>query len=98
MEREAAELTERAAGTPSVRGAERPCSVLEYGQVGQLLDARGPAEEMHGEHGLRPRRDAACGIGGIHVHRHRIDVYEHWRRTDERDDIRRRRERVGGHE
>ena len=98
VEGEAAERAEAAAGAAAARRAERAGGVLEHRQLGQLLEPRRPAEQVHGEHRLRARRDPTRGVLGIDVHRHRVDVDEHGRRPGERDDVRRRRERVGGDE
>ncbi len=98
VEREAAEQAERAARPPVARGSERAGGVLEDRQLGVALERRRAAEEVDGEDRLRPRRHARMRVVGIHVHRHRVDVDEHGRRTCERDDVAGRRERVGGHE
>ena len=76
--------------------AERAGGVLDHEQVGQLLEPRRPAEEVHRDHGLRPRPD--LDLRRVDVHRHRVDVDEHGLQARERDDVRGRRERVGGHE
>jgi hypothetical protein len=98
MEREAAEPAERAARPAAARRAERACGVLDHRQVRVVVERRRPAEEMHGEHGLRLRRHAARGVGRVHVHRHGIDVDEHRRRAAEGDDVAGGWERVRGHE
>ena len=51
---------------------------------------------MHAEDRLRPRPD--LDPGRIEVHRLWVDVDEHRLQTGERDDIRGRREGVGGHD
>ena len=57
MEAEAAEQPERSARAPAAPRAERAGRVLEQRQVGQLLEPRGPAEEVHGDDRLRARPD-----------------------------------------
>ena len=51
---------------------------------------------MHGHY--RPRAPAGLDACRVEVHRLRVDVDEHGPQTGERDDVRRRRERVRGHE
>ena len=81
-------------GRPLPPRAERAGRVLDHEQVGQLLHPRGPAEEVHGHDGFRPRPD--LDLRRIDVHRHRVDVDEHRPQARERDDVRGRREGVGG--
>ena len=54
------------------------------------------AEEVHGENRLRARPDLE--LCRVEVERVRVDVDEHGPRPGERDDVGRRRERVGGDE
>ena len=88
---------ERAARAAAPPRAERARRVLDQRQVGQLLDPRRPAEEVHREHDrLRPRPDLdRAGSRFIVI---RVDVDEHRPQPGERDDVRGRRERVRGDE
>ena len=81
---------------PAAAGAERAGRVLDERQVGQLLEPGRAAEEVHGDDRLRPRPD--LDLRRVDVHRHRVDVDEHRPQPGERDDVRRRREGVGGDE
>ena len=94
MEAQAAGGAEPAAGAAAVAGAERAGGVLDQRQVGQLLEARGPAEQVHRHDRLRPRRD--LDLRGVDVVRRRVDVDEDGRGAGERNDVRGRGKRVGG--
>ena len=82
---------------PRRRAPSAPAASSTQRQVGQLLDpapaGRRGAPAMHG---LRPRPD--LDPRRVEVHRLRVDVDEHRPQAGERDDVRRRREGVRGHE
>ena len=87
---------ERAARATAPPRAERARGVLDQRQIGQLLDPRRAAEQVHRHDRLRARPD--LDPRRVEVHRLRVDVDEHRLQPRERDDVRRRREGVGGHE
>ena len=103
VEREAAHQPERPARRVAVARAERAGGILDeddllgHGRL-QLLPLDRAAEEVHGEHGLRPRRHRSGDAGDVDVERVRIDVDEDGAGAAQLDDVRRRRERVGGND
>ena len=87
---------ETAARPAAIARAERTGRVLEQRQVGQLVEAQRTPEQVDAEQQLRASADV--DLRRIDVHRLRVDVDEHRLQPRERDDVRGRRERVGGHE
>ena len=81
---------------PSAPAASSSRSDLRRHRALQRLPVERPAEEVDGEHRLRPRRDRLVDPLEIEVERLRVDVDEHRRRAREPHDVRRRREGVGG--
>ena len=57
-----------------------------------------PAEEMHADHGLRPRSDGRSYLGDVQVERLWLDIDEHRSTAAELDRVRRRREGVRRHD
>ena len=83
----------RASHRPGRRGAPSAPAVLDHGQI-RLLEPSRPAEQMHGENRARSRPD--LDQSRVEVHRQRIDVDEHRLQPRQRNDVRRRGERVRG--
>jgi hypothetical protein len=84
-------------GRPCRFAPRAPAAFLEHRHaLRELLDAHWPPEQVDGDDRLRPRSDD--DLRGVEVHRLGIDVDEHGLGPDERDHVRRRRERVGGNE
>ncbi len=97
MKAQAAQEPQSPARAPLPLGRERAGGVLEHRQpVGQLLEAGGPSEQVHRQHGLRPWPD--LDLRRIDVHRLGVDVDEHGPEACERDDVSGRREGVRRHE
>ena len=65
-------------------------------ELRDLLERRGPAEQVHRHDRARPRRHAALDVGRVEVERLRVDVGEDRRRADARDGLGRGVEREGG--
>ena len=103
VERQAAHQAERSARRIPVAGAERAGGVLDEDDILgngrlQLLPLDRAPEEVDGEHGLRPRRHRVGDAGDVDVERVGIDIDEDGAGSAELDDVRRRRERVGGND
>ena len=103
VERQAAHQPERAAGRPAVARPERSGRVLDEGDLLrdrglQLLPRDGAPEEVHGEHGARPRGDGRGDVLGAGEEGVRVDVHEHGAAAAQLDDVRGGRERVRGHD
>ena len=87
----------RDAGGRDAAGAEGLRGVLDERQAerGQLLERRGPAEQMHRHDRARPRRQAALDVRRVEIERRWVDVGEDRRRADARDRLGRGVEREG---
>jgi hypothetical protein len=96
VEAQAPDVAEAPAGAAAPPGAESARGVLDDRQVGQLLEPRGPPEEVDGEDRARLATD--LDARRIDVHRLRIDVHQHGVQPRERDDVRSRGKRVRGHQ
>jgi len=100
---EAAQDAERAARAAAVGGAESAGGVLDERDAvrherRERVPVERPAEEVDGEHRLRPRREHRGQLRKVEVERPRIHVAEHRLRAAELDGVGRRRKRVGGND
>ena len=79
------------------RRAERLRRVLDerHAERGELLERRGPAEQVHRHDRPRPRRDPRGDVLGVEVAGRRVDVGEDGRGAAPRDRLGGRVEREG---